>query len=140
MFNLEKSIAQWHRRMLAAGIKTPEPLGELESHLCEEIERQLGSGLDAERAFAAAVQLIGPANTLKQEFKKTERTLMKKIMIILLGVFGILFGPAIFLPALAKHRDLGVWNSDIVMPALAGIIILLVGIGTAIYGVRRRKV
>jgi hypothetical protein len=139
MFNLEKSTAEWHRQMLAAGIKTPEPLEELESHLCEEIERRMKSGLDAERAFAEAVQQIGPAKLLTQEFKKVERTLMKRTAIILLGIFGILFGPAIFLPALAKHRDLGGWNSDIVLPAVAGIIILLAGAGIVVYGIRRRK-
>ena len=40
MFDLEQSIADWRRQMLAAGIKTPVPLEELESHLREEIERQ----------------------------------------------------------------------------------------------------
>ena len=64
---------------------------------------------------------------------------MKKIMIILLGIFGILFGPGIILPALAKHRDLGVWNGDIVTPIVAGTIILLAGLATVAYGVQRRK-
>jgi len=39
MFELEKSIADWRRQMLAAGIKSPLPLEELEIHLREEIER-----------------------------------------------------------------------------------------------------
>ena len=125
--------------MLAAGIKSPVPLEELESHLREEIERQMKSGLTKNLAFEAAVQQLGQAKMLRTEFKKVERTLMKKIMMILLGIFGILFGPAIFLPALAKHRDLGRWNSDIVLPAVAGIIILLAGAGIVVYGIRRRK-
>jgi len=37
MFSLEKSISEWRRQMLAAGIKTPVPLEELEIHLREEI-------------------------------------------------------------------------------------------------------
>ena len=64
---------------------------------------------------------------------------MKKIMIILTGIFGILFGPGILLPALAKHRELQVWNSDIVTPVVLGIIILLAGLATTAYGVKRRK-
>jgi hypothetical protein len=139
MFNLEQSINGWRQQMLAAGIKSPVPLEELEGHLREEIEQQIKSGLNAQQAFAAAVQQIGQANRLKREFKKVERTLMKKIMIILLGIFGILFGPGIILPALAKHRDLGIWNSDIVMPIVWGTLILLAGLSIAIYGIRRRK-
>lgn len=139
MFDLEKAIADWREQMLAAGIKTPVPLEELESHLRDEIERQMKSGLSAQPAFAAAVQRIGQAHVLKREFKKVERTLMKKIMIILLGMFGILFGPGIILPALAKHRDLGVWDGDIVTPIVVGTIILLAGLATVTYGVKRRK-
>ena len=56
--------------MLAAGVKTPVPLEELESHLREEIERQMESGLDEQKAFEIAVRTIGQANTLKSEFGK----------------------------------------------------------------------
>lgn len=125
--------------MLAAGIKAPMPLEELENHLHEDIEQEIKSGRSEQQAFAAAVQHIGQATLLRQEFIKTERTLMTKIAIILLGIFGILFGPAVILPALAKHRDLGVWNSDIIIPIVWGTLILLAGLSTAIYGFRRRK-
>jgi hypothetical protein len=56
--------------MLAAGIKTPAPLEELEIHLREEIERQTKSGLSELEAFKSAVQKIGQARSLKLEFKK----------------------------------------------------------------------
>ena len=36
--DLESLIANWRREMLAAGIKTPVPLEELESHLREDID------------------------------------------------------------------------------------------------------
>jgi hypothetical protein len=70
MFDLEKSIADWRKQMLAAGIKTPVPLEELEIHLREEIERQTQSGLNAEKAFASGVQTIGQVCALKTEFAK----------------------------------------------------------------------
>jgi hypothetical protein len=69
MFNLESSIAEWRQQMLAAGIKTPVPLEELESHLREEIEGQIQSGMDEERAFRMAVKNVGPAEPLKTEFR-----------------------------------------------------------------------
>jgi hypothetical protein len=71
MFELEKTIAEWRQQMLAAGIKTPAPLEELECHLREEIERQIHLGLNAQAAFDLATQKIGQAGLLKIEFKKT---------------------------------------------------------------------
>ena len=56
--------------MTAVGIKTPVPLEELENHLREEIETQLRSGITAERAFALAVERIGDASRLREEFEK----------------------------------------------------------------------
>ncbi len=44
MFDLEESIADWRKQMLAAGIKSPVPPEELEIHLREEIERQMQPG------------------------------------------------------------------------------------------------
>lgn len=72
MFNLERSIADWRQQMLAAGIAKPVPLEELEIHLREEIERQMKSGLDKQAAFQAAVQRIGKANMLNNEFEKVD--------------------------------------------------------------------
>jgi hypothetical protein len=74
MFNLEQSIAEWRQQMLAAGIKTPVPLEELEVHLREEIERQLNSGANEPRAFEIAMQKIGNAKMLKDEFGKNRIT------------------------------------------------------------------
>ena len=70
MFNLEKAIAEWRRRMIAAGIKTPVPLEELENHLREDIAQQIQSGLSTQQAFGIAVKTIGQALELKREFKK----------------------------------------------------------------------
>jgi hypothetical protein len=74
MFDLDQAIADWRRQMLAAGIKTPVPLEELEIHLCEEIEQQMQSGSNAERAFESAAQKIGQAHMIQDEFKKVETT------------------------------------------------------------------
>jgi hypothetical protein len=70
MFDLENSIADWRKQMLAAGIKTPVPLDELENHLREEIERQMKSGLSEQEIFNSAIQKIGQVGLLKTEFKK----------------------------------------------------------------------
>jgi leader peptidase (prepilin peptidase)/N-methyltransferase len=70
MFNLEQAIAEWRRQMLAAGLQTPVPLDELESHLRDEIGRQVQSGVSEPAAFDAAVREIGPAGSLQWEFAK----------------------------------------------------------------------
>lgn len=70
MFDLNQAIADWRQQMLAAGIQSPTPLEELESHLREEIERQIHLGLTAQAAFDSATQKMGHAGLLKIEFKK----------------------------------------------------------------------
>jgi hypothetical protein len=139
MFDLEQSISEWRKQMLAAGIKFPVPLEELENHLREEMERQMQSGLNEQKGFEISVQKIGQPKVLKNEFKKSERTFMKRTLIILFGIFAILFGPAVFLPALAKHRQIEVWNSEVVVPMVVGIVITLIGISSAIFGFKKRK-
>ena len=85
MFDLEKSIAEWRRQMLAAGIKTPVPLEELEIHLREEIEQQMKSGLNEQQAFNSAVQKIGQGETLNSEFGKNNQK--ERSLIIIAGIF-----------------------------------------------------
>ena len=68
--NLENKISDWRKQMLAAGIKAPVPLDELEIHLREEIDRQMKSGSNEQRAFETAVQQIGQVRPLKKEFNK----------------------------------------------------------------------
>src|ERR1035437_3764574 len=72
MFDLEKSITDWRQQMLAAGIKTPVPLEELEIHLREEIERQVQSGANEQQAFETAPASIGQTKLLKMEFEKID--------------------------------------------------------------------
>jgi hypothetical protein len=96
MFNLERSISDWRQQMLAAGIQSPVPLEELESHLREEWERQIKCGLAESAAFAIAVQRIGQPGVLKNEFKKVVRPRLdwiRKLKAILPGV------PAIPVPS-----------------------------------------
>lgn len=78
MFNLETAIAEWRRKMTVAGIKTPVPLEELENHLREETEAQMRSGLAVDRAFALAVERIGDATRLRQEFEKAADPLIER--------------------------------------------------------------
>jgi hypothetical protein len=91
MFNLEQAIAEWRQQMLAAKIKAPVPMDELEGHLRDDVERQMRSGVSGEEAFANSIQTMGEASALKQEFKKIRKTpgalgkLMSCVCIALVG-------------------------------------------------------
>jgi hypothetical protein len=70
MFNLDEAVADWRRQMAAGGIETTEVLDELESHLRDDVEQQVRSGMSTQQAFEAAVQRIGQANAIRSEFAK----------------------------------------------------------------------
>ena len=136
MFDLEQSIAEWRRQMLAAGIKTPVPLDELEIHLREEIERQMKSGLSEQKAFEISVQQIGHPKILKNEFKKAERNIMTRITLLPAALFGTVFGGAMVLPALGQWHDRGVLH---VGPLLAGGALVIIAGLAVISGIRTHR-
>ncbi len=74
MFDREQAIAEWRIQMRKAGLCNPEVLDELESHLCDEIEAGIRSGLELQQAFQAAVKQIGRADAVKSEFTKVGLT------------------------------------------------------------------
>ena len=74
MPDLEQAIAEWRQRMLAAGIQAPVPLDELESHLREETERQIQTGVNTQTAFENSVRQMGQAEALKDEFKNAGKS------------------------------------------------------------------
>jgi uncharacterized membrane protein YcjF (UPF0283 family) len=138
MFNLEQSIAEWRQQMLAAGIEAPVPLEELEAHLREEIERQMRTGYSAELAFEIAAGQIGPARLIQTEFTKVERNSMKRMTYIMLGIFGVLFGMALVLPAWAWFRNHHAVAAQQLAFFLVGLLIVASGLGSAIYGLKKR--
>jgi hypothetical protein len=70
MFDLNQAIAEWRRQIDAEGVKGPRVLDELESHLRDDIEQQLRSGLSPEQAFETAAARMGKPQALNREFAK----------------------------------------------------------------------
>jgi hypothetical protein len=64
---------------------------------------------------------------------------MKRIIIVAIGLFGILVGVALVLPALAKVRDLGAMPSDCLVPYTFGIALVILGISTTAFSLIKRK-
>jgi hypothetical protein len=71
MLDLEQAISEW-RQGLAASRIAATVIDELESHLREEIMRQIESGSSAADAFEYAMRRIGPAGMLKAEFERAQ--------------------------------------------------------------------
>jgi hypothetical protein len=70
MFNLDDAVKSWRRQMADGGLGSPELLAELESHLLDDMEEQMQSGLAPQPAFEAAIARIGQASVLQPEFQK----------------------------------------------------------------------
>jgi hypothetical protein len=140
MLSLEDTIAEWRRQMLAAGIKTPVPLDELESHLRDEAEQQMRSGFSAQQAFETAVRQLGQASRLKTEFEKNnQRKYMKRFIVISAGILGILAGMAFVMPAVARYRHEGAMSTEEVVLSTLGAVLTLGGGSAAFLGVSRRR-
>jgi hypothetical protein len=101
--------------MLAAGIKTPVPLVELEIHLREDVEKEMLAGADAEKAFEKGARRIGLAGEIRSEFDKSTNgnTFMHKRYLI---ANAVLWAAAILASAVI-HAP--VVFSIIILPTLA---------------------
>ncbi len=152
MSKLEQQIAGWREQMLSAGIQTPVPLEELEIHLREEIGRRVNSGADEQRAFEISVQQMGRPELLNREFNKSERNIMTKRLIASVGIFILLLGVTMILPALGKHKQRNVaalsagasyvsltWMDDEKFGLALGTTFALAGATTMLFGFKQRK-
>ncbi|HWX18389.1 MAG TPA: Clp protease N-terminal domain-containing protein [Candidatus Binatia bacterium] len=141
MFNLDQAIAQWRQQMLSAGIKSPDVLDELETHLRDEIQRQIHLGADEQHAYQAAVAGIGPAGVLKAEFAKVasghshrRRTFLRTFYFIS-AAFVLLINTWTFLEFEISPlaRALGVSAVSLICLYLAGLPYLLKSLPAAPY-------
>jgi len=106
MFDLDEAIVEWRRQMAAGGVKTPEVLDELESHLRDDVEQQVRSGLSTQEAFKVAIRTIGQAKELKAEFQKVGRirwALLRKIKRMIAACMSVPFPPTTSFNASARQ-------------------------------------
>jgi hypothetical protein len=125
--------------MLAAGIQSPVPLDELEIHLRDEIEQQVKSGMNEQTAFDISVRQIGQPKVLKDEFKKSEGTFMKRIAKIGAGIIGVLVGMDLIVPAAAQCRHEGVMTRDEVVLYTFGLAMCFASVMFARLSLKKRS-
>ncbi len=70
MFDLEKAIAGWRRRLGSDPALEPGYVMEIESHLREKIDTLMKKGLAPEEAFGEAVGALGESGLVGSEFTK----------------------------------------------------------------------
>ena len=119
--------------------KTPVPLDELETHLRDEIEQQAKSGVNEAEAFRVAVEKIGSANLVQNEFKKVEpkwADLEWKLTEVLLAV-GSILAPLLMSHSVLFHRGSSAMTLSQKMASLAAFVTfaLLVWAGRLSYRV-----
>jgi hypothetical protein len=64
---------------------------------------------------------------------------MKKVITVVIGLFGLLMGTGLILPALAKARDFGAMPSVVIGYYTLGIVLALVGSSVVAFGLSKRK-
>ncbi len=74
MFNLEKAIQTWRRKLRSNPAFEDGDVAELESHLLEEIERLKAEGLYEEEAFNKASEEIGEPEPIGDDLYKSRAT------------------------------------------------------------------
>lgn len=110
------------------------------------------SGVSEGNAFKAAAWKIGQANVLKSEFKKVERNIIKRELMVAVGIFVLLLGVTMILPALGKHKQRNhaalaaganffavKWVSDETYGLALGTTFFATGVGATLYGSKKRK-
>ena len=132
MFNLDQAISEWRQQMAAGGIKAPDVLNELESHLRDEVDEQVRSRMSVQQALEAATHHIGQATVLRAEFEKADQAKRLRVRKNLLRVFGVTmgvfitsasFGYLVILPlALRANGQYGAWLGIDVPQATFGFI------------------
>jgi len=146
MFDLDQAISDWRQQLAAGGIKAHEVLNELESHLCDDVEQEVRSGMSVEQAFEAATQRMGQATVLRAEFEKADQAKRVRVRKNLLGVFVVTmgvfitsasFGYFVILPlALRANVQYGAWLGVDVPQASFGFICFIcrfvLGMGLAL--------
>lgn len=89
MFRLEAAVAEWREQMVAAGVRGPEVLEELEGHLRDDFQEQVRRGAEPKEAFRVAAERIGKGAVLEQEFAKVGEPVLAQVRNVFFTLAGI---------------------------------------------------
>jgi hypothetical protein len=83
MHNLEDSIAEWRKSMMAAARLSRESLDELENHLRENVDQLTRSGMTEIEAFQRAVTQLGGPPSIASEFQKLDQSTWLPVKVVI---------------------------------------------------------
>jgi len=135
MFDLERAISDWRQRMIAGGIQSPETLDELESHLREDVEQLMRSGVTTQQAFETAALRLGSAAALGTEFQKASEPMKTRNHNALFK--GCFAAAGLFLLVSTFHlltSEMN-WGDRVTALSIVGLITFYLGTLPFIYGV-----
>jgi hypothetical protein len=98
MHNLEDSIAEWRKSMIAARV-SPETLDELENHLRENLDQFTRSGMTEPEAFELAVTQLGGPPSIASEFQKLDQSTWLPVKVVIGIGIAVALAMAILLSA-----------------------------------------
>jgi hypothetical protein len=105
MHNLENSIAEWRKTMMAAPDVGRETLDELENHLRENVDQLIRSGMTEPEAFQRAVTQLGGAPKIAAEFQKLDQCTWLPVKVITgIGVMAALVLPILLIARFDSGR------------------------------------
>ncbi|MBA4317593.1 MAG: hypothetical protein C0412_04255 [Flavobacterium sp.] len=78
MFNLEKAIKEWKKNLRKNEALEDGYIAELESHLRDEVDKGMKEGEGEEASFLKAIKKLGEADSLGEEYYKTDTTHINK--------------------------------------------------------------
>jgi hypothetical protein len=124
MFDLDQPIAKWRQQLVAAGMTTPEVLDELEKPSARRDSAAIEKRKNFARSFGTAVQNLGTAPALKNEFRKIKDpiSIVERLMIGI-SVFLVIF--IVLLSGLTAVLCYAHWAERLVVAA-AVVCILIV--------------
>jgi len=100
MHNLERSITEWRKTMMAAPAVSHETLDELENHLRENVEQLVRSGITEREAFLHAVKQLGGAPAIASEFRKLDQSTWLPVKLVM--GFGLMLAVAMMIFVIAQ--------------------------------------
>ncbi len=108
MFDLEKQIARWRRQTEKSVGRQDGRLDELESHLRDQVEQLLKTGLTPEEAFHQAVARLGDPGAISAEFRKTRSAAWRpaRVAFLLWVVLAVAAGLLLLASVAESTRDL----------------------------------
>ena len=122
--SIQTYLRALERDLWLRGLRDPEALAEIESHLLEAVERGQARDLTLEEAQQDALARFGAAKIVGNAFEKERKAPMQKILLVIGLLAGLFFA---YVDSLPNWDDTGI---------LAGMLLLTSGL-LALLGCRR---